>query len=430
MFRPSAPNPKTEPGPRSCGLASAIIVAASLLWAPADVAAQVTEYIVIPTGKGIALGPTARVARALVQEFNRRAGENKASLYYPTPGYPPVRRGLEKKANKQLAKAFRAFSVMEYEKARAYAKKALKLQKALMKSGKPSTGYISCSHMLAAIAQSAGQDKVAYKRMNDAILVDKRPPDAKRFNDEVQRLHQQVLSETPAKGRIKLESNPPALIWFNGKLRGLAYGTARKRAGLYLVRVYTPEHILRQRWFRIKPNRVRELVTTLNKDESSEPAILGELRRDTRADTPGRAIQQVALERAAAQIIIVTANSRGCTMKRCEVGLHWTRDDLWHRRKRVVYTGDARAVALAFLKKKKPKGHGGITAIAPVGPRTCITDRQCRFKEKCVAGHCKKTASVTRKWWFWTIIGAVVVGTTVAIAVPLSSPDNPVIEVK
>ena len=186
----------------------------------------------------------------------------------------------------------------------------------------------------------------------------------------------------------------------------------------------------RRRFLDFTRGCVRELVTTLNKDESSEPAILGELRRDTRADTPGRAIQQVALERAAAQIIIVTANSRGCTMKRCEVGLHWTRDDLWHRRKRVVYTGDARAVALAFLKKKKPKGHGGITAIAPVGPRTCITDRQCRFKEKCVAGHCKKTASVTRKWWFWTIIGAVVVGTTVAIAVPLSSPDNPVIEVK
>jgi len=396
---------------------------------PSVAMGQVSEIIVIPTGVGPALIPTARVARALVKELNRQAGETKSALYYPPPADMPARRGLKKKARRLLAKAQRSFGVMEYDRVIGKAKKALKIYKKLMKTGGQPTGYVACLHMLAAVAQSEGRDKEAFKLMNDALLQDKRPPDAKRFNEDVQRLHQQVLSESPPTGKVRLSSTPGALVWFNGKLRGAAWGTARKRAGLYLVRFYTPGHIGRQRWFRVKANRVRELGVVLNKDESQEAAILGELRSQVREEIPGRAIQQVALERAAAQIILVTAG-KGCSAKRCKVGIYWTKDDLWHRRKRVVFTGSAKAVAKAFLKKKKPVGHGGITAIGPVGPRGCKADRECGFKETCVAGRCKKIQPLSRKWWLWTIIGGAVVVTTIAIAVPLSSPDNPVIEVK
>ena len=409
------------------GLGPAALLAALLV--PGVCWGQVSEIIVIPTGGGQALGPTARVARAVVKELNRQAGERKASLYYPPPGFKPAKRGLKKKATRLLAKARRYFGVMEYDRTHAHAKKALKLYKKLIKAGEPTKGYVDCLHMMAAVAQSYGKDKEAFKLMNDALLFDKVAPDAKRFNEDVQRLHQQAMSESPPQGKVKLSSEPGSLVWFNGKLRGPAWGTARKRAGLYLVRFYTPGHISRQRWFRIKPNRVRELAVSLNKDGSQEAAILSELRRQVREATPGRAIQQVALERAAAQIIVVTAG-KGCNKDRCKVGIYWTKDDLWHRRKRIVFTGNAKAVAKAYLKKKKPVGHGGITPIGPVGPRGCKQDRECGYKEQCVAGSCRKIVPVTRKWWFWTIIGAALVATTVAIAVPLSSPDNPVIEVK
>ena len=390
---------------------------------------QVSEIIVIPTGTGNGLGPTARVARAVVQELNRQAGERKAALYYPPPGNTPVQSGAKKKASRLLAKAKRYFSVMEYDRARSHARKALKKYKALMKGGEVPAGYVACLHIMAAVAQSGGRDKQAYRLMNDALLFDKRPPEAKRFNEDVQRLHQQVLSENPPRGKVKLSSEPGALVWFNGTLEGPAWGTLRKRAGLYLIRFYTPGHIGRLRWFRVKANRVRELSVTLNKDGSQEPAILGELRRQVREATPGRAIQQVALERAAAQIIVVTA-ARGCTATRCKVGIYWTKDDLWHRRKAVIFTGDARAVARAYLKKKKPKGHGGITSINPIGPRGCKLDRECGYKEQCKAGRCQKIVSLSRKWWLWAIVGTAVVAITIAIAVPLSSPDNPVIEVR
>ena len=365
----------------------------------------------------------------MVKELNRQAGERKASLYYPPPGFKPAKRGLKRKAKRQYAKARRYFGVMEYDRTQTHAKKALKLFKKLMKAGEPSKGYVDCLHMLAAVAQSYGKDKEAFKLMNDAQLFAKGAPNEKRYNDDVQRLHQQVMSESPPVGKVKLSSEPGSLVWFNGKLRGPAWGTASKRAGLYLVRFYTPGYIGRQRWFRVKPNRVRELAAVLNKDGSQEAAILSELRRQVRAETPGRAIQQVALERAAAQIIVVTGG-KGCNKDRCKVGIYWTKDDLWHRRKRIVFTGNARAVAKAYLKKKKPVGHGGITPIGPAGPQGCKQDRECGYKEQCVAGRCKKIVPVSRKWWFWTIIGAAVVATTVAIAVPLSSPDNPVIEVK
>ena len=390
---------------------------------------QVSEIIVIPTGVGPSLVPTARVARALVKELNKQAGERKASLYYPPPGNTPAKRGANKKAKRLLSKAYRFFGVMEYDRVRGYAKKALKKYKLLLKSGEPSKGYVACLHLLASVALFEGKDKEAFKLMNDALLVDKGPPNAKRYNDDVQRLHQQVLSETPPTGKVRLNATPGALVWFNGKLQGPAWGTARKRAGLYLIRFHAPGHIGRQRWFRVKPNRVRELSVVLNKDGSEEAAILKELRHQVRETVPGRAIQQVALERAAAQIIVVTAG-KSCNMKRCKVGIYWTKDDLWHRRKRIVLTGSAKAVAVAYLKKKQPVGHGGITPIGPVGPRGCKADRECGFKEQCVGGRCKKIVPLSRKWWLWTIIGTAVVATTIAIAVPLSSPDNPVIEVK
>ena len=412
-------------------LVPSLVVASLLCSGPATLFAQVAEIIVIPTGKGAYLGPTAEVGRALVQQLNKAAGTKKAALYFPAPGHPPARRGLKRKAGRQLALALRAFRTMNYIKVRKLAKSARKLYKKLMKAGYPADGYITCCHLLAAAAQFDGQDKEAFRQLNDAVLFDKRPPSAKIFNQDVLRLHQQVVSERPPRGRLTMSATPPALVWFNGKLHGLASGSVTRRAGLYLIRIYTPQHVLMQRWFRIKPNRGRDISTMLNRDDSEEPALLGQLRKETRRKAPGRAVQQVALERAAAQIILVTAQEP-CSAARCQMGIFWTKDDRWYRRKQLIFAGKGKPVAVAFLKKKKkPIGPvGGITPIGGSGLRACTNNTQCGFKERCVDGRCRKPQSVTRKWWFWTIIGAAVVGTVVAISVPLASPDNPVIEVK
>lgn len=393
----------------------------------APAAAQIIG--VIPLGKGEALGPTSEVARAIVTALNR-SGKKKAQMAYMLPAFPPEDVAAGRKAAKLVKKAERAFQMMEYGKAAALADKALNFYKDIAKSNN-FEGYLETVHLVAASEFFDGKNPEAVRTMNDAYIVDPRPPSTKRFSPQIQDLYQQVVSEPPAHGTVSLSSTPPgALVWFNHKLWGPAKGMAKVRAGLYLVRCYLPGHAIYQRWFRVQPHQERSLSAVLTQDESVEPETIIQLRSELPGAEPGTLTNQVSLELGLTQLILVGAD-KGCSAERCPMQIRWARDGRWYRSKRGVYKGDTRRVVAAILRRKVRR-----RAVPPpalqltTGERPCTLDSQCRFKETCVNGRCTSVTPFYKKWWFWTLVGAAVAGATVAIVVPLTRPDGPVINVQ
>lgn len=400
--------------------------------------------VVIPIGKGPALYPSARVARSITLLLNK-GNKKRARLAYPFSAFPTPKRGMERKAARHLKAARRAFQMMEFGKVKSSAEKALKLYKKLLKSHFAHDSYVESLHILAAAALFAGDSKAAFKAMNDAYLFDQNPPSKKRFSPQVQELFQQVRNEPPGSGVLKLGSTPKALVWFNNRLYGAARGPARLRAGLYLVRFFRPGHTLVQRWFRVHSNQSRDLEALLAEDATAlEPVLFEQLRQESLGEEPGTSTNQMALDSGASEVILVKG-LKGCTEATCKVRMYWAKDAAWKRRRMGTFKGKGAPVARLLIKKRQSVGRRIVSAtqpprvpakvpagITPIGPPgSCTLDNQCGFKEVCDNGRCVKPATpITKKWWFWTLVGAAVAGATVAIVVPVTRPDAPVIEVQ
>jgi len=380
------------------------------------------------------------MARVIAKVFNKGAKSPVAKLWYPYPETAKVTKKEIRKAKRLRSIVNRSFRQMNYRKVTRVADQLRDLEKNLIKKGRRPKGYVAALHYLAATAHADDKVKKAFKYMNDAVLFDSSAPSKETFNSEVLRLHQRVLAERNAPGKLVLSSMPTGLVWFNNTLAGLAEGKLKKPAGLYLVKFYRPGHIPRMRWFRVHPHRKRNLETALNLDDSPELPVVGQLRAEASAKEPGDAVKKLTLEQAAIHVAIVGAK-KGCSEKKCVITVSWAEEDTWRKKSRGLMKGDLAKLALKLIpkvklrtdlldepdepppKKKKP-------AVTPLEVAQCISDSQCSSREICEAGRCVKFTPVTKKWWFWTIVGAVAVGAVVGIAVPLSMPETPVIEVQ
>lgn len=399
--------------------------------------AAAQEIAVIPAGSGPGLGPTAAVGRAIVKIANK-GRRRRAKLVYVLPDLPAENPRLGRKAGKLMSAAARAFQMMEYGKAVELAEKAEKIYKDVAKSGKLE-GYVESQHLIAASAFFDGQMARAKGAMNDAYLADPRPPPAKRFSPQVQDLYNQVVSEPPAHGAVRLGSAPPgALVWFHHKLVGPAAGTIRLRAGLYLVRAYLPGHGVYQRWFRVQAHKTRDLMIPLKQDKTAEAETMVQLRAESAEAEPGATLNQVALNVGASQVILLTSGDN-CTPQQCRINMGWTKEAKWHRMGQAVYQpGGARRAALALVGRKRPtvarrtnrRTENPLAPIVPPGARACSLDSDCGFREQCIRGQCGSVTPFYQKWWFWTLIGVGVAGATVGIVLPLTRPDAPVISVE
>lgn len=393
--------------------------------------------VVIPLGSGPSLYPTARVARSIKKLLNKIGGK-RARLYYPQPQFPRPKRGRERKADRLLKQIRTAYRMMEYTKVAKLAEKATKTYKKLVKSNIARDRYVVSLHYRAAAALFEGKQKAAFKAMNDAYLLDPEPPSKKEFSPQVQELYQQVVTEPPTWGVVRPSSSPQSLVWFNEQLLGPSFGANRLRAGLYLIRFYRPGYLLFQRWFRVHPNKVRDLHAMMTADASVEPAVAAQLRAEARAAEPGTMVNQMILDQGASEVILVTAK-KGCTELSCRVVMRWAKDGSWIRRRHGTFRGKAAPVAGLLVKRRRPRARAGVqpvrarvpAGVSPILPATCSLDNQCGFNQVCRNGKCVTPSKpVTKKWWFWTLVGVAVAGATVAIVVPVTRPGPPVIEVK
>jgi hypothetical protein len=238
---------------------------------------------------------------------------------------------------------------------------------------------------------------------------------------------------------VRPSSSPQSLVWFNDQLLGPSFGSNRLRAGLYLIRFYRPGHAIYQRWFRVHPNKVRDLHAMMTADASVEPELVAQLRAEARAKEPGTVVNQMVLDQGASEIILVSAK-KGCTELNCNVVMRWAKDGSWIRRRRGTFRGKAAPVAGLLVKRRRQTraSAGGRpvrarvpAGVSPILPATCSLDSQCAFNQVCRDGKCVTPSKpITKKWWFWTLVGVAVAGATVAIVVPVTQPGPPVIEVK
>ena len=211
-----------------------------------------------------------------------------------------------------------------------------------------------------------------------------------------------------------------ALLWLNGTLQGAARGTAERRAGLYLVRIGRPGLAAWVHWFRVKKGQTRELALKL-KPAPNIDAAGDALRRAATRPVPGSAVAKLARAHSASEVMLLTSDA-SCKTNACPVALHWAVGSSWKRQSSGTFTGKPLA---ATLLGAAPQSTHAAAAV-----KTCTQNADCPLDQHCSGGMCRRKSTITRKWWFWTLIGLTAAGVATAIAVPLSLPDTPVIKVR
>jgi hypothetical protein len=408
------------------------VVGLLLTLPPSVASADPVKLVIVPVGDGPALIPTVAVAQALARRIKRPVIQ--LAYFAPELPEPADLKAKEKQASKLMKKAFASFDLMEYDKVKTTAGEALKIYKDLLKHhpGASPEGYLTCLHLMAASASLNGDTKEAFQTMSDAVIFDPRPPSKKVFNPAVQELYEQVRAEAPAQGTVVMQSATPAMVWFNGNLHGLAAGKASLKAGLYLARFYAPGFSPTQRWIRVQAHQEKPLKVTLESDPQPENENVARLRDEARAAEPGPAVSQASLDLGADEVILLAA-AKTCVVGKCNVRLAWLKDGRWYRRRLAGYAGQPEVTAAALTGAKVAPtvptvvGQPGVT---PDTTRGCNMDNECPMDERCKSGRCVRPRSITRTWWFWTLVGAATVGVTLAIVLPLTRPSGPVIEVR
>jgi len=406
-------------------------LALSILHASAA-SAEPSRLVVLPVGRGPALLPTVAVAQALTRQL-AQPGQRTVRLAYPAPEFPEPadRKSQERHGNKLLKKAFAAYDLMEYGQVNTLANEALQIFKGLLREvpTESGEGFLTCLHLLAASALLQGESRSAVQFMNDAVIFDPRPPSKRVFSPAVQELYEQVRAEPPAPGTVVLESSPKALVWFNGALQ-VASGRVALRAGLYLVRFYAPGCTPSQRWVRVQSQQERTIKVSLTADGQPEAELVVRLREEARSPEPGPAIVQAALDLSADEVLLVSSVDDTCVASKCELRLDWLKEGRWHRRQQASFSKQAEVTAAALRGATLPASAPAPFSLTSDGLRACTLDNQCLMDERCRDGRCVRPRMVTRTWWFWTLVGAATAGVVLAIALPLTRPQGPVIEVR
>lgn len=385
------------------------------------------KALIVPIANKDNIAVAAQLAADIRNELNQK--HYQANLYYPWPQQAPAH---SSKAARLMKEAYTKFQMLEFSAVRKLARKAMAIYKAQLKLGSSSSDYVNALHLLAAAEHFDGNEKEAIKRMNDAIIWDKRPPIKRRFNPNVQALHKKVLENKHYQGTIEFDVQPSALLWLNHKFVGASTGKIPIRAGLYLFQIALPGYSTYRVYLRVQPQKTRLIKLELKKGKSVAPSLIATFRG--LKGQPPKTLLELSKRHNTPNIILVDADH--CSTQ-CIVNIKWATPKEWKIQATLKHDPkspkDTIGTALAFLYPNRPTLIPSLTQNSSQIPLSgqCMLDSQCPTGQSCKSGICKSEgSSIFKKWWFWTIVGVGVAGAATAIIVPLASPDNPVIEVK
>ncbi|MBW2732903.1 MAG: hypothetical protein JRH20_10970 [Deltaproteobacteria bacterium] len=401
-----------------------------VLIATGPVHAEGDPLLIVPAGVGDGLEVTAGIARELARILRVTKTPN-VKLAYPLdrPTFSPSRR--TRLARKYLRKAKQSYKVLELDSVRKSAHKALKLYKEEIKRGAKPDGYVETLHYLGAAETVDGNEGAGFKWMNDAYLFIERAPNSKISNPQVQAMYAKVSGADDHIGSLNVQVTPGALLWLNNTLHGAARGKIEIRAGLYLLRIGRPGYLTYEKWMRVRNGKTRDVVIRLQKGPTVEPTTMVQLRKEIES-APGPSTLLLATDHGAAEVLVVGAGA-SCGPSRCPVKMRWARAGSWIQSRNINSTDGPPVVARRLLKTDDDDGatEPRSAGLFPIdNALQCRDDVQCLSEQRCINGRCEAAVSVTRKWWFWTIIGVVAAGAGATTAILLTRPENPVLEVR
>lgn len=346
----------------------------------------------------------AWVAVTLRGELSRERQVVDPSLVFHAQLGPPLTEITKAKA--KLKAAIGLYDGLSFKKANDAFKNAVDHYQRVVQKGGPSQDYITALHYWGASALYANDRKAAIQHFKEAIaFAPKARPDPNIFSPDVVKAYDEA-AKTPSNGALRILCTPAAEATVNGEGKGITpLDLAGVRPGRHLVRLNRAGYESDAQWIVVSGRSTAEVrselkaVPQLHAFRQTLKKAGGELK----LNSPGDAVKQLKKMLSADSVIIVAGDEEAIQMRWADGG-RWTRS---HRGK--VAPGGERQFVAQLLSAE--------VAVAPVG--RCEDDEDCDSSEKCTGGRCvERVTGVTpiyKKWWFWTIIGAVVVGGTVGI---------------
>ena len=379
---------------------------------------SVSVVCVEPPRGGGAYRAAAAATLALRQELasrGRKIVDPSSSLY---------RAGKASAAKVAEGRAMVKAAVMEYDSLE-FGKAAEQLGKAvgdfrealaLDPGALPGAEYAKALHYRGAAAFYNGDQETAARYFQDAMafapgaMMDDAvfPPDlAKQFNN--------VREALTHDGEIKVESTPPAETYINGEPAGVTpYAATGLPPGTHLVRVQAAGYRPATRWVEVKAGREAVVTLTLKPGKKLKPftSAVASVRAELVRSRPGPGVARLTKLVRASSLVLVTWG-RGETIQAT-----WAEGGFWVKRHQArVAEGREPLFAQHFIDRG-----------APVTPKVeCRNDRDCTGGLSCTDdGRCLASSKggetpIYKKWWLWTIVGAVVVGGTVGVVVGTQS---------
>ena len=381
-----------------------------LVFYAAQARAQDNSVGVVAVGNASAAGfkGVARVVVAIRAELKARGrkvvdpAENLQSKDIPLPG-------LALKAQKELILATKLYDSLEFAKARAGFKTAIKFQRQSIQYGSPSKDYLKTLQYLAAAAFYDGDKDAAMSHFSEFLAFDpKLKPDEGVFSPDVLKVFEEAKAKEWKKGSMKLKSTPNAEVYVNGRYRGITPLKVSKLVPAnYLIQFRSPGYDVVLQWIAVEPEGVAEVSSELKEGPQYKTYAhaLVAVNPELKTGRPGPTVTRLRALLGAESLILVVRRGK-------KIQATWAQDKYWVKRYQgTVKRGKERAFAAKLLTSKAP---------VVVPKAQCSRSADCTSGKQCLNGKCiaqGTSVPVYKKWWFWTIVGAVVVGGTVGVIV-------------
>ena len=372
-----------------------------------------------PPSKGGAYRAAASATLALRKELASRGREvvDPTAALFPTGAAAKVR---VKEARAAVKAAVLEYDSLEFGKAAEQldgAVETLRKALALDPAAVSRAEYAKALHYRGAAAFYDGDKDAAGRYFADALaFAPGEGMDETIFPPDPVALFGEIREGLTQDGVIAVESTPPAEVYLDGgpagvsplKLEGLTPGT-------HLLRVQAPGYRPANRWVKVEAAQEAGLTIKLKPGKKLRPftSALASVRAELLRSRPGSGVTRLTKLLRASSLVLVTRTQRE------SVQATWADGGFWVKRHQAkVADGREPLFAQHFLEKG-----------APVTPKVeCRADNDCGGGRACTRdGRCLAAVSggtpIYKKWWFWTIVGAAVVGGTVG-AVVGSQPDN------
>ncbi len=359
---------------------------------------------------GAALALRAELARR-----GRRVVDPTMALF--SAAAPPAE--LVGRARRGVKAAVEEYDSLEFGKATAGLTEALGLLREAMQQdpGSVKVGeFIMALHYLGASAFYDGNQKQATRHFGDAIAFSPESQiDDGIFPPDLVKAFRVVRDGMEPGASLAVSGGSGAEVYLDGKPVGAApVKLGGLMPGSHLVRVQAPGYVPTSRWVKLKSGGTARVGAQMAEGDQlaafTRAAASG--RAELARSRPGRGVGVLARLLGVDSLVLVVAPAGG------KVQATWAEGGFWIKRyQAAVGEGREPLFAAHFMDRGASVGEGG---------PECRRDAECGAKRACSDGRCVGPgggAPVYKKWWFWTIIGAVVVGGTVG-AVVGTMPDK------